>query len=328
MLVFVRESQLSTEFKRISKSSKKVAIAAPFWGEGATEKLGLKKIANLRILCTFDALTCNPVELAKLKKIGAEIRSNVRLHAKIYVTDSWAIIGSSNPSRYGITQEGDVINGSIEANISTDDAMVVSEAQKLVATLWSHPETKIISSKMIKNEIERRKLLPKPVTRRSLKSKTLLAACREEPELFASVYVVAYDTDLGDGGKAALSKLKSQSSASPVSLTASDFRNAWGYQFEVAPPNGAWLIALDCKKREAPKIWGASQVPDPCLALGIEDEFDLYPTIRGVVSTPGSARSFKISKEEKAQMQLIAKKILRKNREFIPLHEVVKMIDH
>ena len=327
VIKFVREDQLATEFKKLPETSEGIMIAAPFWGVGAAKMLGLAKRKKIKVLCTFDALTCNPSELAALRLAGAEIRSNPRLHAKIYCAGGFAIVGSSNPSRYGLTQEGDILSGSVEGNILTDDEVAVQSAKHLMEDLWQDPKTTKISDHMIESEIQRRTLLPKQFVRRTLNAKTLLAACRESPELFDTVFVVAYAEPLGAGGKTELRQLQAQAKAAPIQKDPQtiNFKNCWAYQFEDAPPSGSWLIALDCKGKE-PVVKTASQVPSPLLVLSIPGEFDLFPTIRGVVSVPGAAGNFKISKQEKAQLGGVAEKLNRMS-DFVPLRKAVALID-
>ena len=325
IIKFVREDQLAKELKALAEPSTGVAIAAPFWGSGATRRLGLSKRRRLRVVCTFDALACNPSELAELDDIGVEIRSNARLHAKIYAAGKFVLVGSSNPSQYGLTQEGDTISGSIEGNVLTDDVATVADATRTIEDLWEHPDTIKITRKMIDDEIERRAGLPRPFTRRALKSKTLLAAFKEAPELFDSVYVAAYWNSLDPGGKAELRRLQVQAAASGADPKSAVFRKAWGYQFEAAPPAGAWLVALDCKHSE-PKVWGASQVPTPVVAMAVPDEYDLYPTIRGVITVPGATQNLRISAEEKAKFVTIARKLQRK-AELVPLADAVALMN-
>jgi hypothetical protein len=179
---------------------------------------------------------------------------------------------------------------------------------------------------MVTREIARRALLPRPFVRRGLKAKTLLAACLEAPELFDSVYVAHYWTGLGGGGKAELRRLQVQAAAPAAPPKSAVFRNAWGYQFNEPPPAGAWLIALDCKKPDKPKVWGASQVPAPSVALAVPGENDLYPTIRGVVTVAGATGSFRISSVEKAQLESIAGR-LKRRADLVPLRDAVALIE-
>lgn len=327
VIKFIREDQVAKEFKALSETDEGVVVAAPFWGTGATKMLGLEKRRNIRILCSFDALACNPAELAELHKAGAEIRSNGRLHAKIYAAGQFVIVGSSNPSRYGLTQDGDTIGGSIEGNVLTDDASTVEAVANLIEDLWSDKKHSVrITPKMVADETARRANLPKRFKRSSLAAKTLLAAYREGPELFDTVYVAHYWDDLGKGGKAELRRLRGQAAASAPSPKFAIFRNAWGYQLDEPPPAGAWLIALDCRKPGNPKVWGASQVPVPSVALAVPNEYDLYPTIRGVVTVPDATGRFRISGAEKAQLVAIAGRLKRRDT-LVPLGDAVALID-
>lgn len=326
MIKFIREDQLAKEFKALAEPRTGILIAAPFWGAGATKLLALAKRRRVRIICNFYALGCNPAEIAELHRIGVKVRSNTRLHAKIYAAGDFVILGSSNPSRFGVTQEGDTLGGSIEANILTDHSATVGAAKKLLEALWEDDQTFTVTPRMVQEEIARRALLPKPFVRRGLQAKTLLAACREAPELFDSVYVAHYWTDLGQGGKVRLREFQREAAQANAAAKSWVFRNAWGYQFEAPPPSGAWLIALDCKRPEKPKVWGASQVPNPFVALAVAGEDDLYPTVRGVVTVPGAAGAFRIADSEKAQLAALAPRLKRRD-DLVPLSEAVAMID-
>jgi len=327
MIRLLREHELAREFRRLKAKQSTVSLAAPFWGLGAANTLGLRRGPEIRILCRFDAPSCNPKSLLELIKVGASIRSHHRLHAKLYITNVAVIVGSSNPSRYGVTQDGDVLNGTIEANILTDDPDVVNGTIGLFQQLWDDRiETTPVSRRMIEQEIRRRELDPPVLPARALTAKSLLSACREAPDLFAGVYVVAYNSDLNDGGKAALKQLQAQAAPSDEELGVADFRNAWGYQFENAPPAGTWLVDLSCKGR-VPRVFGASRVPDPALQLRVLNENDVTPTIRGIVKVAGATGVFRMSAQDKADLASVATRLLRDSNEFMPLPRVVAMVD-
>lgn len=326
MIKLLREDRLATEFKRLAKRTDLISLAAPFWGLGAAAMLGLERRTPLRILCRFDSPACNPRALAELRAIGASIRSHPRLHAKIYLTRDGVIVGSSNPSRYGVTLEGDVVGGTIEANLITDDQDVMRSVNDLFEQLWSDPVTTSVTSRMIKREIERRDALPPSSSPRRLSAKSLLAACREAPELFGSVVVGAYGSGLGPEGRKALQQLQERAVTGDNEIGVADFKNAWGYQFEVGPPEGSWVIDLNCRGKR-PRVLGASKVPSPALRLSLKNEEDLTPTVRGTVKVPGAIGSFRLLEKEKEQLVSVADQLLREAR-FIPLPEVVAIIDN
>jgi HKD family nuclease len=101
-----------------SSSSPKLAVA--FWGDGAVEKLGLdREGANAKILINLESGACNPREIRKLlgRRPRIEVRTNARLHAKLYWTENKAIIGSSNASSNGLAVEGRELTSWAEANL-------------------------------------------------------------------------------------------------------------------------------------------------------------------------------------------------------------------
>jgi hypothetical protein len=326
MIRLIREHQLATEFRQMKARQLSVSVAAPFWGLGAATTLGLQQGPEIRILCRFDSPACNPKALLELVNVGAAIRSHRRLHAKLYVTESVVIVGSSNPSKYGVTQDGDVFGGTVEANILTDHPAIVGEVRGLFDRLW---RDKVLSSpvtrRMIELEIRRRELEPPALPPRVLAARSLLAASREAPTLFSQVLVVAYDKGLSPGGRSALGRLQDQAAAADDELGVADFRNAWGYGFEEPPPAGSWIIDLDCKGA-TPRVWGASRVPSPALVLRVRGENDVTPTIRGIVSVSGARGVFRMSAQDKAELASIAPRLLRNGEDFVALPRVVAMI--
>lgn len=323
----LREDRLAVEFGRLRRKSKRLAFAAPFWGLGAARALGLKASDKVRVLCKFDATACNPQALLEMAELGASIRSHRRLHAKNYIADGIVVVGSSNPSRYGLTQEGDVVGGSVEANLITDDPEVVASVSALFADLWDNEDETIpVSVAMIRREIERRASDPPPPAKRRLAAKSLLAACREAPELFSSVVVCPYDSDLGEQGRKALRQLQRQASDDDAQLGVAGFRRSWGYQFEDPPPDGSWIIDLDCKKAR-PVVHGASKVPIPAYRLKAEGENDVTVTVRGVVTVPGAHGAFRISKQDRDDIVSVAKPLLNGDTEYLPLPDVITLVD-
>jgi hypothetical protein len=158
----------------------------------------------------------------------AQIGEDGCLHAKLYIGDGIVVVGSSNPSRYGLTQEGDVVGGSVEANLITDDPEVVTLVAALFEGLWDDEnETVPVNIVMIRKEIDRRASDSSPPLRRRLAAKSLLAACREAPELFSSVVVCPYNRDLGKEGRKALRQLQRQASDEDVQSGVAGFRRSW-----------------------------------------------------------------------------------------------------
>ncbi|MBY5399500.1 hypothetical protein HFN01_32380 [Rhizobium leguminosarum] len=83
-------------------------IVVALWGAGAIDALGLRKEwRSLRVVCNLQSGACNPSEIEevqKLRDLGAkvEVRSDPRLHGKVYLTDKQLVLGSSNASSNGL----------------------------------------------------------------------------------------------------------------------------------------------------------------------------------------------------------------------------------
>src|SRR4051812_817985 len=98
-LKLLREDQLGSSFCALSKQASEVVIAVPFWGEGAIKSLGLGTGQKVHVICNLSSNACNPNVIADLKKLkGVKVFTHPRLHAKIYATKDFCIIGSSNAS--------------------------------------------------------------------------------------------------------------------------------------------------------------------------------------------------------------------------------------
>jgi hypothetical protein len=103
-------------------------VAVAFWGEGAIEKLGLeaaaKRKADIEVVCDLMSGGCNPLVIRRLRSLLGTQRVLTRdsLHAKVWITDVGAILGSSNASANGLGHEGQEVEGLIEANLVADSS--------------------------------------------------------------------------------------------------------------------------------------------------------------------------------------------------------------
>src|SRR3984893_9737442 len=121
-------------------------VAVPFWGKGALTMLGIGGGQQSQIACNLQISACNPYVIEDLKNAqGVTVRSHPRLHAKIYATNKFAIIGSSNASSNGLAIEGPPESW-IEANVISDDPATVRSAFALFQEIWDSPETSKITS--------------------------------------------------------------------------------------------------------------------------------------------------------------------------------------
>jgi hypothetical protein len=137
--------------------------------------------------------------------------------------------------------------------------------------------------------------------------------------------VVAYTAGLGVNGKRLLKQVKAGALPPNPGLSLSDFRKAWGYQFADIP-EGAWLIDLNCKRRNKPRYCGCAKATG--LRLNADDEEDLTIAIPGAVEIPGYGTRFRISAAERASLVKSASRILGKSTgKLLPLPKALKIID-
>jgi hypothetical protein len=321
LIQLLREHQVAAEFRKARKKAKSSVVAVPFWGVGAVAALGLSKKAPVRIVCNLDQPGCNPDVIAEIHSLRIKVRTHPRLHAKIYATPDFAIVGSSNVSTNGMTVEGSASKGWIEANVSFNDLQFVNKVIELFEEIWDSPEALPVTVPMIKAAIANRAFEPSanPI---GFHTKTLLAAYRENPKAFGSIYVAAYTENLLKNAAKMLSAVRRGAVTPKPGLTVSDFRKAWGYQMGDIP-EGAWLIDLNCRQPDKVKVTGCSQATG--LRLQPIDEPMLTIALRRPVTIDG--REFRISAAEKTDIASIANKIAKVGYGRIPLSDVIKMID-
>ena len=93
------------EVVRIMSRTGEVMAAVAYWGDGASERTGItrKKSRNkARVICDLLSGACNPAEIDKLMKLGVQVKTLDRLHAKIWIGGNTVILGSANASKNGL----------------------------------------------------------------------------------------------------------------------------------------------------------------------------------------------------------------------------------
>ncbi|MBP2315476.1 phospholipase D family protein [Azospirillum soli] len=138
-MLFIPENKLAGQIKEILRDAQEVRVAVAFWGQGAVKNLGLPDVAcPLRIVCNLDTGGTNPGEARRLLDIPrAAVRTNPRLHAKVWWTDKAVILGSANASANGLSFEGAELSGWIEANVlSTDKALIKAVGRWFDNEVW------------------------------------------------------------------------------------------------------------------------------------------------------------------------------------------------
>ena len=141
--------------KQCARKSKSVKIAAPFWGKGAVERLGLHHInapqsATHQIICNLESGACNPGPIKDLIDRHWNVRSNPRLHAKVYLFSDVAILGSSNPSTNGLTEDLVANAGWHEVCVELDDESNLQALRKWFASQATPRYSTVVNATALK----------------------------------------------------------------------------------------------------------------------------------------------------------------------------------
>jgi hypothetical protein len=181
------KSQLVTAdiWKSITSAAKRARkpayVAVAYFGQGASKLLPLRRNSRLVVDASDNAVKSgqtHPADLKLLQKHGVIIYSIPNLHAKIYVFDDAAIIGSANASN---RSAGTLI----ESMLRTVDLGVVRSAKKFVQGLCLHELSPSALDRLQK--IYRSPRIPGGITRRPSAHKRRTPA--ELPRVFLTQLV-------------------------------------------------------------------------------------------------------------------------------------------
>jgi hypothetical protein len=130
-------NDLWARISTLARKSKRSHVAVAYLGPTAAELLPLKKgdflVVDMSTRAAKSSQT-DPREVRKFKKKGVEVYSCQNLHAKVFVFDNQAVVGSANVSQRSK-------NFLCEAGIVTTDPIVVDTARKFVESIDSEEVT-------------------------------------------------------------------------------------------------------------------------------------------------------------------------------------------
>jgi hypothetical protein len=176
-------------------------MAVAFWGEGATQALGLDdKGEAVTVLCNLVSGGTNPEEIRRLQEHSVNVFQCDTLHSKLYLfDDSTLIIGSSNASANGLALQGAQLSGWHEANFLIKDQEIYRAASDWFDGL-SHRDIQDEDLQRARRAFERRRRAVPDQLEGHL---TLIEFMRQNPENFRNkrIFVCAYREDLTDAQK-------------------------------------------------------------------------------------------------------------------------------
>jgi hypothetical protein len=135
--LFLYGAALAERIRELTRGAG-VRCAVAYWGEGAREMLFADRAGGVapRVVCDLVRGGTNPDEIEDLRGAGVEVRMAHMLHAKVYLSDAGAVVGSANASRnalHGADPEP------LEAGVFVPPgAAAFGEADRYFEELWSN----------------------------------------------------------------------------------------------------------------------------------------------------------------------------------------------
>jgi hypothetical protein len=123
---FLSGNDIALRVRTSIHASDAVDLGVAFWGKGAIDLLGFgKNLENVRVICDLYSGACNPDVLIKMLSRNAKIWTKDGFHAKVYLTQDEAVIGSANASANGLCEEDNELEGAQEAAVSVRDGQTL-----------------------------------------------------------------------------------------------------------------------------------------------------------------------------------------------------------
>lgn len=116
---------------RVKRTPNRCMVAVAYFGKGASKMLPLEQGSTLIVDMSKAAVgsgQTHPKDILKLVKGGVDVHSVQNLHAKVFVIDNRAYVGSNNASNHSAANL-------IEAAIETSDRSVVASCRRFVKSL-------------------------------------------------------------------------------------------------------------------------------------------------------------------------------------------------
>jgi len=316
MATFLREHQVASTFRTLKRGRTGCVIAAPYWGTGAVEELALRSGVS-KVVCNLASAGCNPYEIERICRLqssrGLRVKTHPRLHAKLYIGDQFAIVGSSNPSTGGLMMDGSEHLAWLEANVLHEEDEVVADVNAFFRQIWSDREAKVVTESMI----ERAKIRwnERPRADRDRSRQSLFDMCRAVPTLYNNVYVALYNEDLDQADKRIIKTF--QSSVKKGDIEIGSFKSVSGYRFDERIPINAWLI--DVKYGVRPRY-------GHCWNARVRTKDGLVIAARGKINL-SDGRTALPSRAEQSLLLKHGNRLAARGRDLLPLSKAIEIID-
>lgn len=243
---FLNENAALETIQQMLRETDTATIVVAFWGAGAIKNLGLnKRWKSLRIVCNLESGACNPSEIESLMELEGEVavRSDPRLHGKVYLTPKQLVLGSSNASTNGLVVENPAISGWAEANLTSSDAGLLAQVRTWCDARFDAAEEIDAEKLELARAAWRARHNAAPAA--GGLSNDLFASVRKEPghPAFANIRLVQWTGSASPQAQQA----HKQAMEADRSLVGSDIYEGWTKDLRI----GEWLVDFDFSQRTA-----------------------------------------------------------------------------
>lgn len=136
MANFLTGPSLTQAVTQITQTGK-AKLAVAYWGSDACRLLQLPNdCSDVEIICDAFSGACNPSTLSELISRKAQVKYIDGIHAKTYIGENSALIGSANASANGLGQEAEELHTHLETGLITSEEDVIFACKKWFDTLF------------------------------------------------------------------------------------------------------------------------------------------------------------------------------------------------
>ena len=168
---FISHEEYGESIREMLTNESVLNIAVSYWSNGILDELGIDNLIKnseftaTRIICDLADDACHYEPIEKLIRSNIEIKSIRGLHAKVWSSKKFAILGSANASRAALHFSVGSNRRNIEAGIRITNPSTIKSINNWFEVLWECDQCKKITHYDIQQEKRkpRNKNIPVPV---------------------------------------------------------------------------------------------------------------------------------------------------------------------
>ncbi len=225
-----------SELSKLFENSLELDIAVAFLGYDVLSLFESSSCQNIRLLCNFESGACNPYLVEKLLKLpNVQIKTNARLHAKVVLQGTTAIVGSANLSANGLSLEGAEQTAWTELGVKFSNNETVNNTKAWFVDQWGKSLTVTTDDLPMQFDNWKKRRKNRPLSHRKL---SIIDAALEHQEVIfdRDIYFAVYREYSSQEADIAFEQISEESNE--VSGTSNYFED-W-----LELPDDAYLVSL------------------------------------------------------------------------------------